>query len=211
MKRILFAILLAFLAIACGNNDRSIPAGASSGTGSKAPALDLSKFKLTNVPGTDLQKAQMRSEDGLILEEGLVRNGKRFGAWVVYQPKKEIPLSITNFIDDNYAGVFTQYNQSGQIELLCGYSDNKLDGFFARYRNGRKTEEGIYKNGVYDGVYKKYYDGKEIAQQEVSYKDGKMDGITRFYDETGNLIMEYEYKNGEKIKGGIVEPTAKQE
>ena len=44
-------------------------------------------------------------------------------------------------------------------------------------------------------------------KQEVEYKNGLQDGYFRYYDEEGNVTLEYEYKEGEKIKGGIVEPN----
>ena len=42
------------------------------------------------------------------------------------------------------------------------------------------------------------------------FKDGKPHGKMSFYDEE-KLIMEYEYKNGEKVSGGIVETPAESE
>ncbi|MFQ5446730.1 MAG: toxin-antitoxin system YwqK family antitoxin, partial [Saprospiraceae bacterium] len=98
-----------------------------------------------------------------------------------------------------------EFSRQGQIILLCNYENNQLEGKFARYRLGRTTEEGAYKNGKLHGNYKKYYDGKSIVQQEANYTDGELDGKTLFYNEKGDIIVEYTYKMGQKIEGGIVE------
>ena len=50
----------------------------------------------------------------------------------------------------------------------------------------------------------KYFDNKDIIQQEVNYKDDAIDGIFRYYNEEGQVVLEYEYKNGEKIGGGEI-------
>ena len=43
-------------------------------------------------------------------------------------------------------------------------------------------------------------------QKEINYKMGVQDGYFRYYNESGQINMEYLYKDGEKISGGIVDP-----
>lgn len=167
--------------------------------------LDLSKFEITTIPGTGEQRAVRMGDDGRLKEVGLLRHGKRDGAWVTYFKDKEVPQVVANFVDDKYNGVYMEFSRQGQIILLCNYENNQLEGKFARYRLGRTTEEGAYKNGKLHGNYKKYYDGKSIVQQEANYTDGELDGKTLFYNEKGDIIVEYTYKMGQKIEGGIVE------
>lgn len=174
---------------------------------SNAGGIDLTKFEITAVPGTELQRAVRVGEDGRLKEVGLLRNGKRDGAWVTYFDDKEVPQIVANFVKDKYYGVYMEYSKQGQITLLCNYENNQLEGKFARYRLGRTTEEGAYRKGKLHGNYKKYYDGKSIVQQEAIYADGELDGKTFFYDEQGGVIMQYTYKKGEKIEGGIVEKS----
>ncbi len=40
---------------------------------------------------------------------------------------------------------------------------------------------------------------------EAEYVDGFQHGMYRFYGEDGDVQLEYEYKNGEKVTGGIVQ------
>jgi antitoxin component YwqK of YwqJK toxin-antitoxin module len=60
-----------------------------------------------------------------------------------------------------------------------------------------------------DGMKRKYQNNGKI-QEEVEYSRGVQDGIYRFYDDQGNMTLDYLYKNGEKVSGGIVEPPVKE-
>jgi len=40
---------------------------------------------------------------------------------------------------------------------------------------------------------------------EAEYKNGKQDGMYKYYDEDGKVVMEYVYKDGEKVSGGMKE------
>jgi hypothetical protein len=201
MKNMLIFASLLFLFGSCGN-------GSSSTTNTNIPSIDLTGFTVTDLPG-GYQKVVKSNADGKILEEGVLKNGKRNGMWVVYQDRRPLPKSIINFVDDQYSGTYMEYSATGQLELICSYTANKLDGKFIRVKNTRLLEEGTYVNGEIDGNYKKFYPSKDILQQENNYKMGKLHGSTKYYNEEGQVIMEYEYNNGEKVSGGLVEPEEK--
>lgn len=142
---------------------------------------------------------------GKIVEEGTLKNGEKHGEWLVYSPDRDVPRSVANYENGKLNGPYMEFNTFGQVELICGYLDHKLHGRFVRLKNIRPLEKGNYVHGELDGEYTKFYQGKDQAQQIQLFKNGKLDGTTKFFDEAGNLIMQYEYKNGEKISGGIVE------
>jgi antitoxin component YwqK of YwqJK toxin-antitoxin module len=56
---------------------------------------------------------------------------------------------------------------------------------------------------------KKYYQTGKIME-EAEYNTNVLDGFYRHYSETGVIDLEYSYKNGEKISGGIVQPQEAQ-
>ncbi len=197
MKKIVFLFSAILAMYACGNNG---PAPENA-----VPPVDLSSFQVREIPGSGLQKAERFDENGRVMEEGILRNGKRNGTWITYNETKEVPAKIVSFVDDVYHGPLLEYNKFGQLELMCSYSNNLLDGQFVRYASSRKVESGYYKNGQLDGVYKKYFDRKDAVQQEVQYKDGKIHGTMKYFNEAGDVVMEYLYENGEKIRGGIVD------
>jgi antitoxin component YwqK of YwqJK toxin-antitoxin module len=74
----------------------------------------------------------------------------------------------------------------------------------AKYEWGRVTEEATYKNGKLHGDYKSYFKDSNKIQKFVQFKDGKQDGLFQQFDEYGTLLAKYEYKNGEKVSGGVV-------
>lgn len=199
MKHLTFAFLLLFGLVSCSNENGNL---------TQSNSIDLSKFEKVDIPGTGYQRVLRKNAEGKVLEEGLVENGKRNGTWVIYHTDRDVPRVIASFVNDLYNGPYFEFNKQGQVDLQCAYVNNVLHGYFARYRIGRKTEEGNYKMGKLDGVYKKYYENRSIVQQENTYKDGQLHGKTRFFDEKGNVIVEYDYENGQKIKGGIVENNA---
>lgn len=197
MNRIL--ILLIFIASfsACDNN---------SSTDSNVQPIDLVGFEVQELPG-GFQRVTKNDVNGKTLEEGVMKNGMRNGTWVIYQEKKPMPTKIANFIDDKYSGVFMEFSNTGQLELICHYKENLLHGKFTRIKNTRLLEEGSYVDGEIDGVFRKYYPNKSTMQQETNYKLGKLHGSSKYFNEEGQVIMEYEYKDGEKVSGGAVEPT----
>lgn len=196
MKYLTFVFILAIGLTACKQE---------SGSTVQSSSIDLSKFEKVDIPGTNYQRVIRKNAEGKVLEEGLVENGKRNGTWVIYHTDRDVPKVVAIFVNDLYNGPYFEFNKQGQVDLQCAYVNNVLHGYFARYRVGRKTEEGNYKMGKLDGVYKKYYDNRSIVQRENTYKDGLLHGKTRFYNEKGEVIVEYDYENGEKVYGGIVE------
>lgn len=197
MKRAMSFLFAAFVLISACKQANAPQSGT-------APALDLSQFEQIPIPGTDFVRVIKRNDKGKILEEGMVKGGKRYGTWIIYHDDKDVPKVVASFVGDLYNGPYFEFNKQGQIDLQCAYVNNLLHGHFARYRLGRVLEEGDYTMGKYDGVYKRYYENRNIVQQEATYKNGVLHGKTRYYDDQGNLLLEYDYANGEKVGGGIV-------
>ena len=197
MEKLLFITGLLFLFASCGEQNSSP---------SNAQMLDLTGFSIQELAG-GYQNVLRKGTDGKMVEEGVLKDGKRNGAWVVYHDRRPLPKSVANFVDDQYSGVYLEYSATGQLELICRYNANQLTGQFTKYKNTRVLEEGTYVDGQIDGKHLKYYPNKDVVQQETNYKLGQLHGASKCYNEEGQLIMEYEYKDGEKISGGVVEPT----
>jgi antitoxin component YwqK of YwqJK toxin-antitoxin module len=53
------------------------------------------------------------------------------------------------------------------------------------------------KNGLPEGTYIIYFENRK-PQEIRSYREGKLHGLWRKYDISGQLISEAEYKNGKK-------------
>lgn len=202
MNRIAFFVLLSILILAgCGNQ------GVSAVKTVPVEAFNPESFVLTDIPGSSIQRAERRDTSGALLEEGFLSNGKRTGTWVTYHPGTAVPKTIVNYINDQYNGLYIELNDRGYLELRAEYKNNLLDGPWAKYRFGRPLTEAFYANGKLNGFYREYVLNTGKLQKEISYKDGVIDGPFRFYNEEGVVTLEYQYRNGEKVGGGIVDPA----
>ena len=107
-------------------------------------------------------------------------------------------------------GVALEFDRRGQIIKKAYYRNGELHGAYVTYKFGRPLEIIPYDNGVIDGKVVKYYQGGKV-REEIEYKDGLQHGMYNHYNENQKLDMQYEYKNGEKISGGIIESNEEDE
>lgn len=202
MKHLLF-LSISFLLIACGQNgNETNSAPTATNTNSATPVADFSAFDITKIPGSDIQRARRIDEKGQLVEEGFLLNNKRTGTWTTYYTSQKVK-TLTNYVAGKKNGILVELSDRSQINLQAFYLNDQLDGRHAKFGFGRKLEEeSHYKNGKLDGVFRSY-DKKGKVQREIHYKDGQLHGPNVFYNE-GVKTVEYDYKNGEKISGGIV-------
>lgn len=172
--------------------------------GGEAVTFSEDGYELQTVSGT-LQKAVKRDGSGVIIEEGLLKDGLQTGAWTTYYPENNLPKTIINYANGMRNGLYLEMNDRGQIELRAGYMNNKLDGPWGVYKFGRPTKTAFYANGVLDGTYREYNMRDGSLLKEINYKNGEYDGPYKFFNDKGEVTLEYEYKNGEKVGGGILQ------
>ncbi|WP_367390215.1 toxin-antitoxin system YwqK family antitoxin [Lewinella sp. LCG006] len=198
--RTFFSLVLALALLwSCENNASPGPAAAT-----EASSISIGNYEITPIPGTSASMAKLLTPDGKIMEAGPMINGKKNGTWAYYSAEGSFPVKVISFVEDLYTGVYMEFNERGQAELMATYKNNKLDGPWGKYRFGREEMTANYKDGELDGVLREYdyRDGK--LKKEASYKAGQLDGLVRDYDPEGNIMVEYMYRNGEKISGGVV-------
>lgn len=171
----------------------------------KAGTGDFSQYTMTPIPGSEAQLAIMTDAGGVLLEKGIVVNGMKNGTWTTFHPgDKFMVKTSTSFVNGVKNGPHFEFNDRGQIELQANYLNDQLHGAYGKYKFGRSTVLTEYKNGQFHGVHKEFFNSGKV-QKYVEFKDGVQDGLLRYYDEEGNITLEYTYKNGEKVSGGIVE------
>ena len=164
---------------------------------------DLTGFELSAIPGSSTEYAVRKDGLGQIVFEGYVTDKKRHGQWIEYNQEGDIIL-IENYVNGLREGLALKMVSRGQIEQKARYHQGMLNGPWTQYKFGKVIEERNYVIGKLDGNVKSYDDRTWKLKQEVQYKEGKQHGYFRYYDEEGNVTLEYEYKNGEKVSGGIV-------
>jgi antitoxin component YwqK of YwqJK toxin-antitoxin module len=204
MYRFLILLALALFFIACNQSGNASEQSATSlESGPDKAATD--GYEVTNIENTPAQRLVKRNSEGVIVEEGMLYNGKKAGAWIEYGAEGMFPSKLTTFAEGQYNGTYLEFNARGHITLRATYKNNKLDGPWAAYSFGRVEKQASYKNGELDGTYLEYNRKTGDLQKEIHYKNGKPHGAYRFFDENGNVVLEYEYRNGEKVEGGLVE------
>lgn len=196
MKAFFFFFLTLGL-LACNNSNETVTAAVT------GPAGDFSAYEVSQVSGSPFQKASKSTEDGTLSEEGFIWQGQKAGTWISYYPDGKMKSS-TQYLSGIKNGVHLEFNDRCQITVHSNYVNDQLHGRHTTYKHGSRREvEAHYTNGILDGVYRTF-DKLGKVQREIHYRDGELHGPNIFYND-GEKTMEYEYKNGEKVSGGIIE------
>lgn len=190
----LFAfLLLAGLIISCKKSSDPM-------TGD--PNSDLKGMTIEEIPGSDISYAKQVSAAGVLEIEGFVLNNKKTGQWTQYDDKGDI-LLINSYVDGLLEGPALRMTYRNQVDLKSTYHKGVLEGPWVSYKFGKIVETRNYKDGKLEGSVILYDDRTFEKKQETEFKNGLQDGFLRHYDAAGNVTLEYEYKNGEKISGGM--------
>ncbi|WP_235298397.1 toxin-antitoxin system YwqK family antitoxin [Portibacter marinus] len=195
MRFYILLFLSAILLTQCEEKPESVPGG-----------IDLSNFETKAINGSNAFYVVKKGPAGNNLEEGMVVNGLQDGTWVTYWPDGDDMnkiKSVISYVNGVVNGPYMEFNNRGQVEKRVTYVNNQYHGLYSEYKFGRPIKEYMYDEGILDGVSKEYSDRGKLTK-ETGYKEGKIHGTYRQYDEEGNVVLEYEYKDGEKISGGIV-------
>jgi antitoxin component YwqK of YwqJK toxin-antitoxin module len=203
MRTFVVLIISWTLMLSCQNNSTSTASPSTEGTASDNSWTGQYEFEA--IAGTDSEMATLYAPNGDILEQGPVLNDKKNGTWSYFEEKSEFPMKVISFVDDKYNGAYLEFNDRGQAELMATYKNNKLHGAWGKFRFGRPEITADYVDGELDGIMREYDYRSGKLKKEASYKAGQLDGLVRDYDEQGQVMVEYMYREGEKISGGIVE------
>ncbi|NUQ24194.1 MAG: toxin-antitoxin system YwqK family antitoxin [Saprospiraceae bacterium] len=154
------------------------------------------------------QRAVKLDSNGKIVEEGVIVNGRKSGAWLHYEGlNSNFPTRIETYVDGVQNGPYLELGPNGQIKLKAFYKDDMLHGNWTQYSFSRPLIDANYQDGKLHGVYREFElrDGK--IKKEINYKNGKLDGPYRFYNPEGKITLEYLYNNGEQVSGAIMDTT----
>jgi len=94
----------------------------------------------------------------------------------------------------------SETNFSDRPEILLLKSNNKaVTGVvYDKHENGQLIFENSRKDGKADGLSRFWYENGQL-QYEGNYKDGKEDGLLRVWYESGQLMAKSHAKLGKKI------------
>jgi len=190
----LFGMFLITLLASCGGSATKAPTATPS---------NLTGFMSEKINGSNAELATKKDGAGLILEKGIVRDEKKDGIFMTYHNNGRIK-TIGSYVNDQLNGVYLELSEREQVESKTNYLNGTLHGPHATYKFGRATLELTYQNGLQEGPFTEYSDRGKVSKSG-NFKAGQLDGTMKFFDDEENLTMEFEYKNGEKVSGGIIE------
>ncbi len=109
-------------------------------------------------------------------------------------------------------GLMLTYYEAGNLRMQTNHNEGIRDGQFLRYHlTGLIAEEGYYKNGFQDSISRYWDNVFGTLMKEEYYKMGKKEGCWVTYNEAGDTLTVYNYKD-DKLNGpyriyfsGIVE------
>jgi len=166
--------------------------------------FNLDGFETQKIEGTDWLSATRTNPSGILTDEGILKNGKRHGPWKTYEPNRGFLESISYFTEGEQMGPVLKFDSRGTIVEEASYLDGQFHGKTIKYRYGLKIAERNYNMGKPDGKQYDFYDNGKIMQI-AEYKDGVQDGLFEYYTFEGEKQMSYQYKNGQKVAGGLIE------
>lgn len=194
----LFVVLFIMVLISCGGNTIN-PNAQTEGN-----QIDLSMYNQRNIPQSDWKHVSRNQAGEELYEEGFVKNGKKEGTWTTYYPETGYIQSIASYTNGVLMGPYIEFDERGRINRQIGYENNLLSGKMGEFKNGRPVKTMEYLNGLLDGTLREYNNKSQVIK-EAEYRKNQLDGKVSQYNEDGKLVLEYIYKNGEKISGGIIE------
>jgi len=104
-------------------------------------------------------------------------------------------------IDKTGDSVYLRYNDKGRLTSYSTYKNGVKNGIAKKYFKNGKVEFIInYKDGIKNGLTKWFYESGNIYRETV-YLDGEEDGIQKKFYEDGKLIAEIPYKHGIVLPG----------
>lgn len=206
-KFLFFPFLFGLLSVISCRPAAPSEASATDKAARQTPAAgneDYSRYELTSLPGTSLQKAVLHNQAGRVIEQGyLDEAGLKTGEWLAFYENSGLPYKLITYRAGIQNGLYIFFNEIGQISLLATYADNQLDGYWVKYRFGRIEEEAEYLKGQMHGTHRQYFVREGWLQFSTEYKNGVRHGMSRTYNKDGQVTLEYEFKDGKQMSGGM--------
>jgi len=195
MKNLILSfVLLSFFA--CTNSN------SNSGSNVVKP-LSGEEYKFEDIPGLDIKRVTQYDTKMAVIAEGFTKNGIKTGEWVEYGSKKGKLSTITAYVEGKLNGNYFEFDDRGYLVTQASFINDQLDGKVIKYKYGKAIEISNYKKGLLHGKKSLFHRNGNL-QEEIDYNNDVIDGSMKFYNESGDLTMEYTYKNGEKIGGGKI-------
>jgi antitoxin component YwqK of YwqJK toxin-antitoxin module len=139
-----------------------------------------------------------RYPNGSVSSEGTIKNGKPDGFWTSYYVTgvKRSEGKYTNHMLDS---TWLFYDQVADTTEKISYLYGKKNGYYLKYKKDPVNGLYVWSKELFAGnkregtAYIFYPDGK--IQQTISWEGDRKEGLSKEYDEDGNIITLFEYRN----------------
>lgn len=136
--------------------------------------------------------------NGTISSEGYIRDGKPDAYWKSYYVTGVLKSEgkRRNFKLDS---IWVFYTQTGDTLEKIDYLFGKKSGYYLKYKRDNVYGLYVFSKELYaadkrEGIAKIYFADGSI-KQTIPYADGKKQGLSKEYNNKGELITLYEYNN----------------
>ena len=140
---------------------------------------------------------QMYTEDGILIDSGIFKNGERDGLTEqFYNDTGKLRVSA-NYKNGVLDGKFKAYYPNGNLQGEVTYKNGEMNGEYREYNENKNIRlSGNYKNNLQDGEWKSYLEDGTL-ETIVNYKDGELNGLKEDYYKNGNVWIRQEFKNND--------------
>lgn len=145
-------------------------------------------------------------------DETTYKNGVKEGPYKAYFVNGNLQMEV-NYKNNQLDGIARFYYASGKLAEERAKKDGKDDGAWKLYdENGNLLQQDMYKDGLLldengqplNGAHKHFVEYGGWLEQ--NYNNGKLDGITQFFDKSGKLIAEKKYVEGKMVAYRSISP-----
>lgn len=125
-----------------------------------------------------------------VIEKALYVDDLRQGKTMIYYKTGEL-YRIVPYVKNRRQGTAYEYNRQGKIITILRYNNDILyDKDYINRTNEKNQKVGDWKEFYPDFKLKK----------EAYYRNGKLDGMVKYYNHLGKLTHVEEYRNGELVQ-----------
>lgn len=139
--------------------------------------------------------------NGQVSSEGIMRNGKPDGYWVNYYVSgvKKSEGKRFNYLLDS---TWNFYNQAGELSQSVSYQLGEKSGYTYKYTYDNPLNPGqatvlskeLYVNGKREGKSFYFYNTGEL-KQEIYFKNNRKQGLSREFNRDSTVITVLEYND----------------
>ncbi len=159
-----------------------------------APSAKLEPFD----DGSGMVKVTTYGSDNGILEQGYYLDGYREGVYTKFHANGFVDV-VTGYVMGKKQGLSVVADDKGQILERFTYHNDVLNGPYIKYNRTRIKETKEFTNGKIEGLVEIFYPNGKIMERS-NYKNNIRDGVSKWYDQEGNLSIEYTYDEGELVQ-----------